>query len=238
MRVSDDITPIMATNFVHVLRERAGRHPDREAFAFLSDGEAGTSRITYGDLDHGARALASFLQNSGLQGERAMLVFPPGLDFITAFFGCLYSAMTAVPVYPPRSRRLLDVFLRQVYDVNPRAILTVSALLPRLDSLDFHGVELIAIDILNGGAHDWRMPDLGADDLALIQYTSGSTATPKGVMVSHRNLIENQKIIQRAFSQDQHSIVVGWLPLYHDMGLIGNVLQPVFSGSRAILMPP
>src|SRR5260370_8890243 len=104
MQILEDIGLITATNFVHVLRERAGHHPDREVFAFLSDGETEAARLTYADLDVGARALAAHLTDSGLQGERAMLVFPPGLDFITAFFGGLYPCLTAVPVYPPRSR--------------------------------------------------------------------------------------------------------------------------------------
>src|SRR5436305_10048118 len=233
---------------VAVARRRAEEHPERLAFTFLADGEEEGARLSYGELDLRARAIASHLQGLGLgQGaERALLLFPPGLDFVAAFLGCLYAGVVAVPAYPPRSRRLLPRLQAIAADARPKAALTVSALLPRLSQAaeelpGLAGVALVATDEIApwGSEVDaFRAPDLAASDLAFLQYTSGSTATPKGVEVTHGNLVHNEEMIRRAFGMSEESVVVGWLPLYHDMGLIGNVLQPLFVGACCVLMSP
>jgi len=224
-----------------LLRERAEDRPDHRLYTFLADGEEEAGGLTYGELDRRARALAAWLQEAGCQGERALLLFPPGLDFVAAFFGCLYAGAAAVPVYPPRLNRV-DERLEEIFrDAQPRVVLTTSALLSRLAGRPGSTVQSLwtAVDqIPDALAETWREPDLGPGDLAFLQYTSGSTASPKGVMVTHGNLLANEERIQRAFRQSEESIVVGWLPLYHDMGLIGNILQPLWSGGRCVLMSP
>ena len=230
---------------VEVARRRAAEHPERLVYTFLTDGEEEGARLSYGELDLRARAIAAHLQGLGVErGERALLLFPPGLDFVTAFLGCLYAGVVAVPAYPPRSRRLLPRLQAVAADARPRVALTVAALLPRLSQAaaelpGLEGVTLVATDGIDSGEADgFRPPELRPADLAFLQYTSGSTSTPKGVEVTHGNLVHNEEMIRRAFGQSEESVVVGWLPLYHDMGLIGNVLQPLYVGGRCVLMSP
>ncbi len=235
------------TTLVDLLRGRAVERPDRLAFQFLADGETVESSMTYEQLDRRARAVGAALQSLGGAGERVILLYPPGLEFVAAFFGCLYAGATAVPVSPPRrgqEERMLRRFLAVVSDARPRIALGPwakpaggQAPLDRLPGAE--GLRWLATADLPGErAEEWAPPELSPDSIALLQYTSGSTAAPKGVMVSHGNILHNERMIQEAFSQTEDSVVVGWLPVYHDMGLIGNVIQPIFSGSRAVLMSP
>jgi acyl-CoA synthetase (AMP-forming)/AMP-acid ligase II len=228
---------------VAALRARAAGTPDTPAYTFLADGEAETARLTYGDLDRQARGIAAALQEAGAAGERAVLLFPSGLEFIAGFFGCLYAGTMAVPAYPPRSARGLPRLGAILKDARPRVILTTQELAGKARGLlggiaGLAPVAWLATDGLEARAEEWREPAIDGDTLAFLQYTSGSTATPKGVMVSHANLLHNEEMIRRAFGQSPESVIVGWLPLYHDMGLIGNVLQPLYLGARCILMTP
>jgi amino acid adenylation domain-containing protein/non-ribosomal peptide synthase protein (TIGR01720 family) len=221
-----------------VLRYRAQSEPDRRVFTFLQDGESEAGALTCGELYRRAHAVAAALRRRTVPAERALLLFPPGLDFIAAFFGCLYAGVVAVPAYP--SRRREDLRLRAIaQDSAPRVVLTTSGLLPAVQQATdavLSGADWLAADRLP--EEEWQGPYPGPEDLAFLQYTSGSTAFPKGVMVRHRNLVHNSRMIQEAFAQDTRSVVVGWLPLYHDMGLIGNVLQPLFCGGACVLMSP
>ncbi|HEX2224608.1 MAG TPA: fatty acyl-AMP ligase, partial [Thermoanaerobaculia bacterium] len=232
------------TSLVELLRERADARPDHPVYRFLTDsGEE--ILLTCGELDRLARGIAARLQALGAAGERALLLYPPGLEFVAAFFGCLYAGAIAVPAYPPRNARGLPRLLAIAADARPRFVLTTSSLLPK--------VEVWAADIAAGGtafpiatddpasaeaAADWRDPGLSPDHLAFLQYTSGSTGTPKGVMVSHGNLLHNEEAIHRAFGLTERSVIVSWLPLFHDMGLVGGLLQPLYAGARCILMSP
>ncbi|HYG62675.1 MAG TPA: AMP-binding protein, partial [Thermoanaerobaculia bacterium] len=223
-----------------LLRFRAAERPERVAFAFLADGEVEAERLTYAELDRRARAIAARLRQILGPGERALLLYPPGLEFIAAFFGCLHAGVVAVPAYPPRARDRAQTRLRAIAcDAEPKAALTTSAILGGLEarSDELAEMEWIATDTLpvEGGLD---LPEPSPDAVAFLQYTSGSTATPKGVMVTHANLLHNERMIGEAFAQDEDSVVVGWLPLYHDMGLIGNVLQPVHAGATCVLMAP
>jgi amino acid adenylation domain-containing protein len=220
-------------SFIDIVRERAGRLGERCAFTFLGDGETPTERLTYAEVDRKARSIAADLQRRGAQGERVLLLFPPGLDFITAFLGCLYAGAVAVPAYPPSPGRGTGRLRSLLEDAKPRLALTTPPLLPRVER-EVEGA--VAIEGLL--PEDWRPPAVSPDSLAFLQYTSGSTSTPKGVRVTHGNLIANERAIQHAFGQSEESVVVGWLPLYHDMGLIGNVLQPLWCGATCVLMSP
>jgi acyl transferase domain-containing protein/acyl-CoA synthetase (AMP-forming)/AMP-acid ligase II/SAM-dependent methyltransferase/acyl carrier protein len=232
------------TTLVDILCWRALHQPDRRAYTFLLDGETEEAHLAYGELDCKARVIASFLQDLGASGERVLLLYPPGLEYIAAFFGCLYAGAVAVPSYPPRLNRP-DSRLRAILaDSRATVALTTPEILADLERRFVHTPELqslrwVATDSLtNDLAEAWCDPALDSAVLAFLQYTSGSTATPKGVMVSHGNIMHNERMIQQVFGQTEESIVVGWLPIYHDMGLIGNVFQPLFTGSQCILMSP
>ncbi|MET0626705.1 MAG: condensation domain-containing protein, partial [Pyrinomonadaceae bacterium] len=234
-----------AASLVHLLRARAQATPDRLVYTFLTDGDAEEEHLTYGQLDARARAVAGWLQRAGARGRRVLLLYPPGLDYNAAFWGCLYAGAVAVPAYPPRLNRSLLRLRSIVADARASVALTTPAILSRLEQLCEQAPELSALrwgsvaEPGDGdGREDWEMTDVSAETLAFLQYTSGSTAAPKGVMVTHGNLLRNEELIRRAFGQTEESVIVGWLPVYHDMGLIGNVLQPVYVGARCVLMSP
>lgn len=229
---------------VELLRLRARAQPEQLAYTFLADGEAEESRLNYAEMDREARAIAAWLQSFMSPGERALLIYPPGLEYIAAFFGCLYAGVVAVPAYPPRRNRNLLRLQAILADAQACVALTLDSILSKLSPLlaqtpNFQSVRWLATDkVAKGLEHDWREPTPDADALAFLQYTSGSTSTPKGVMLSHRNLLHNERIIRRVFRQSEQSHIFGWLPLYHDMGLIGNVIQPLFVGAPCTLMSP
>ncbi|HEX6900157.1 MAG TPA: AMP-binding protein, partial [Thermoanaerobaculia bacterium] len=226
-----------------MLRARAAERPDQVAFTFLADGEVEAERLTYAELDRRAAAIAAALRESVSPGERALLLYPSGLEFIAAFFGCLYAGVVAVPAYPPRPNDRSQSRLRAIArDAEPRVALTTCQILEgSRGSLaavpELAAARWISTDALEGSAAA-SFPEPDPQALAFLQYTSGSTADPKGVMVSHANLLHNERMIGAAFGMDEESVVVGWLPLYHDMGLIGNVLQPLHAGARCVLMSP
>lgn len=218
--------------------------PEQLAYTFLADGEAEENRLNYAEMDREARAIGAWLQSFMSPGERALLIYPPGLEYIAAFFGCLYAGVVAVPAYPPRRNRNLLRLQAILTDAQASVALTLDSILSKLSPLlaqtpNFQSVRWLATDkVAQGLERDWREPAPDADALAFLQYTSGSTSTPKGVMLSHRNLLHNEHIIRRVFRQSEQSHIFGWLPLYHDMGLIGNVIQPLFVGAPCTLMSP
>ncbi|NEP26715.1 fatty acyl-AMP ligase [Moorena sp. SIO3I6] len=234
------------SNLVELLRLRALTQPAKIAYTFLEKGEEETDRITYEVLDKRSRAIACQLQSLGATGERALLVYPPGIDFIAAFFGCLYAGVIAVPAYPPpRRSHNLSRLLAIASDAEALFALTTTSLLTELTSRFAQHPALGRLHLLATNkcdcdqGLDWSEPTLDSSSLAFLQYTSGSTGTPKGVMVSHGNLLHNERMIKQAFGHNsQQTSVVGWLPTFHDMGLIGNVLQPLYLGIRAILISP
>lgn len=232
------------SNLNQLLLWQTEHNPDHLALTFLQNGEKEEVNWTYQELAHRAWSIAALLQSSSSAGQPVLLLYPPGPDFIAAFWGCLAAGAIAVPVYPPRSNRNLLRLKAVIHDSQASTVLTTARTLakikpfagldPQLRSLQYLATDDLAPD----PARQWKEPRVTGDSIAFLQYTSGSTATPKGVMVSHSNLLENEALIQQAFHQHEKSVVVGWLPLYHDMGLIGNMLQPVYVGARCILMPP
>ena len=229
----------MLQSLVALLRDRALAAPDR-GYTWLAQGEEAAGRLTYAGLDRRARAIAAALAGTVPSGERALLLYPPGLEFVAAFFGCLYAGVIAVPAYPPRSRRA-DPRLRNIAtDCRPRAVLTTATLLARCEAVADQVPELASALWLDTETLDAEDKGFGprAGDIAFLQYTSGSTGTPKGVVVTHANLLDNLERIRVAFAQAPDSVVVGWLPLFHDMGLIGNVLEPCYVGGECVLMSP
>ncbi len=230
--------------FVDLVRHRAKYQPDEIAFIYLVDGENEQIQLTNRELDRQARAIAAWLQSLGMQGERALLLYPPGLEFISAFFGCLYAGVVAVPAYPPRRNRSLERIQAIADDAQARIALTTDIVLRRVDPLIDSTPHLKEMTWLatcraaKGIEEQWETPRLRGDTLAFLQYTSGSTGTPKGVMLNHNNLLHNSALIAYAFEHTRSDVGVFWLPSYHDMGLIGGVFQPLYTGRPNILMSP
>ncbi|MEU2957377.1 hypothetical protein EQK42_00880 [Streptomyces albidoflavus] len=233
----------MTSTLVELLRGRAEAAPDRTAYRFLGDGDTAET-VSYGELDRDARTVAGLLREQGAAAtDRALLLYPPGLDYIRAFFGALYAGVVPVPVYPPRSLRNASRLGSIAADARAGFALTVSPVLDLLGrdgaGLGLDGLRTAATDGLDAAlAGRWtgRLPDAGSP--AFLQYTSGSTAAPKGVVLSHGNLLHNLAMIGDAFGCDEDTSAVVWLPPYHDMGLIGGILTPLYAGFPVTLMSP
>jgi acyl-CoA synthetase (AMP-forming)/AMP-acid ligase II len=180
----------------------------------------------------------------GLAGERALLLYPAGLDFIAGFLGCLYAGVVAVPVYPPRRNRSMTRIQAIADDAEAKVALTTDIVLSRVEDLiddSPHLRQLTWLDTRHvpaGMERRWVLPDIHGETLAFLQYTSGSTGTPKGVVLNHANLVHNSALIAHAFEHTRTSLGVFWLPSYHDMGLIGGILQPIYVGRPNVLMSP
>ncbi|NEQ64889.1 MAG: amino acid adenylation domain-containing protein [Symploca sp. SIO2D2] len=230
-----------SSSLVDILLQRAQNQPDKKAYIFLQNGETESGSLTYGELDRQARAIAADLQQ--WQGERALLLHPSGLEFITAFFGCLYAGVVAVPVYPPRRNQKLSRLLSIVNDAQAKLALTTTSILADVEKkweeeAELAKLKLVATDTIEANEGDFVPQSLTPESLAFLQYTSGSTGTPKGVMVSHGNILHNQQLIHQAFGHSEQTISAGWLPLFHDMGLIWQLMHPMYLGTPCILMPP
>ena len=227
-------------SMAHALRERAAMGGGDVGYVFLVDGEAEEASLTYGQLDQRAGAIAANLRNVQATGGRALLVYPPGLEFIAALFGCWYAGVTAVPIYPPRSTQhtaALATLSAIAKDSQPAVVLSVSSLIPALVAAKISDAPVLATDQMNGRvSEEWSPPT--SDTLACLQYTSGSTGAPKGVMLSHANLLSASAIIETCFGHTHESRGVIWLPPYHDMGLVGGILQSLYSGFPVTLMAP
>jgi len=229
-----------AEQLIPVLRWRAANQPDRLAYVFASEGAADI-RLTYADLDRRARAVAVTLQSAASPGDCALLLFPPGLDFLAAFLGCLYARVVAVPLFAPRRNREDPRLNAIIEDSGARLALTVARALPerpspgsRYGDLDF----LLTDTIDDAVADRWIEPPNDKEELAYLQYTSGSTSVPKGVMVTHSNLLSNCAFMQEALELSEQTVSVTWLPHFHDMGLIDGLLNPLQVGYPAVIMAP
>ncbi|WP_327140560.1 fatty acyl-AMP ligase [Nocardia sp. NBC_01327] len=224
-----------------ILRERAAAEPDRTAYIFLDDAGEETAALTYGQLHAAALGVAQELASRCAPGDRALLVFPQCLEFIVAYFGCLYAGVIAVPLNPPRRNRIQDATRSVVRDCAPTAVLSLELFLAPLRaalSPLCAATHWLAVDGMPAAAPGFEPLAAALDDVAFLQYTSGSTAAPKGVMVTHGNLMANEEMIRQGFGHDRDSTVVGWAPFFHDQGLIGNVLQPLYVGATSIVMSP
>ncbi|HZI06968.1 MAG TPA: AMP-binding protein, partial [Archangium sp.] len=235
------------STLLDLLTQRACETPDQRLYTFLDDSGAEEASLTFAGLEQRARRIAAALQQVAAPGERVMLLYPPGLDYVTGFFGCLYAGLIAVPAYPPDPARLGRTLPRLqaiIDDAQAKVVLTTSFIASMGEFLFEQAPELralhwLATDELAAGTEDaWRRPALESGTLAFLQYTSGSTGTPKGVMLSHANLLNNLELISHAFQARSDSVGVIWLPPYHDMGLIGGVLEPLYKGMHTALMSP
>ncbi len=227
---------------VDALRWWSGKSPDQPAVTFLADGENETARLTYAELDREAQRVAASLQQFTDPGDRALLCFPPGLDFVIAYLGSVYARVIAVPVYAPRKNRHLDRLAAIAADSGAVVALTNAKAAHNLqedETRQLLNLPVLAID--DSGANEtasWRPPEIAAEDIAFLQYTSGSTGTPRGVIVTHQNLATNIRMMAHALGSHAGTRLVSWLPAFHDMGLIGTVLMPIWQGLSTVLMPP
>ncbi|APE12612.1 hypothetical protein BO226_24970 (plasmid) [Rhodococcus sp. 2G] len=243
-------------SLVDVLLSRASQTPDRPAYHFLETGDVDgpTVTVSYSDLDFQVRAIAADLQLRGLAGQRALLLYAPGLDFISGFLGCLAAGVIAVPAPLPEMQNFERSMrrLRQVIaDADINVVLSSSGLIAGIAAAENQTQELsvltwIATDQVQSDlAQSWSRPQLDPESIAFLQYTSGSTSAPKGVMVTHGNLMHNQQSIaevmhsSKATATSQHGILaVSWLPMFHDMGLICAVLHTIYTGLTSVLFSP
>ncbi|AJE23278.1 amino acid adenylation domain protein [Azotobacter chroococcum NCIMB 8003] len=237
--------PRYPRNFVEHLCHLAAERPTDTALIVVreQDGAPADTLISYAALDRRVRALAAQLQERFGPGERALLLLDNDDHYVVAFFACLYAGLTAVPVFPPESARPqhLARLTGIAQDAQARCLLTTGAILTLLGTAvdGFAGCAALAVDAVDAaGADAWRPHAPADDDIAFLQYTSGSTSAPKGVMVSHGNLMANERAIEEGLSVGPDDVFVSWLPLYHDMGLIGGLLQPVHRGIPVALMTP
>ena len=232
------------SSIVAILQQQAIAKPDATAYIFLEDGENKEIKLTYGELAERVEAIAIQLQSSVEIGSRALLVYPynDSLNFITAFFGCLAAGVVAVPCHPPMNRLTTAEVSTRLIDAEAAIVLSNSTLLPQLQKQltqsDNYSLQWLNTTKINPAVADNLVSNIDPDSLAFLQYTSGSTGEPKGVMITHRCLLQNQEMLRLAFGHDENSIGVGWLPLFHDMGLIGNVIQTVYLGACCVMMSP
>ncbi len=225
-----------------VLARHSASTPHKSAYVFLPRGAGPGLTLSYQDLERRSARLAAALASAAGPGEPVLLIFPPGLDFIVAFFAVLKAGAIAVPLHfahqSHHQRRLSAVLA----DCGSRLVLTNATMLEHVHCAvcppsAAGGIEVWDIDQVTVDATATR-PSIRPDDLAVIQYTSGSTGTPKGVMVSHANLMANEAAMQRMCGLGSDAVCGGWLPHYHDMGLVGNLLHPLFVGGTYVFMPP
>ena len=234
---------VHGTTLAHRLQRHARTRPDDRAFSFVADDGAVDSR-TWGRLDAGARAVATVLSELPATGEqqRALLLLPQDASFLDALFGCFYAGVCAVPAHVPIPSRLAQTLPRLraiVAEAQPDVVLTTRQILPARDLVpELADTMCIAVDELTSTNAPLLAPAATVDDLAILQYSSGSTGAPRGVMVSHQNLMANEALIEDAFEHTSSTVFLSWLPFQHDMGLIGMLLQPVFMGAECVMMTP
>ncbi|WP_322617596.1 condensation domain-containing protein [Pseudomonas sp. BIC9C] len=226
-------------HWIEVLETNARHFPQRAALHFLPDGVEIGETLTFAQLHEQSQSLAAALQARYAPGDRVLLMLPTCLDYARAFCACLYAGMIAVPLFPPPSRkpRHLDRVRNVVVDAEPALILAPADHCQNLLELVEGRVDVLTVQYLGTPpASQWTRPDVNGATVAFLQYTSGSTGTPKGVEVRHRNLIANVELMRQAYGFDEQGAMVNWLPLYHDMGLIGGMLAPLYSGMPCYLI--
>lgn len=235
------------STIVELLRYRAETNPDGHAYTFLVDGRKPTPPLSYRELDRNARAIAALLQKYQAKGERALLLYPQSLEVVAAFCGCLYAGVIGIPVPPPESGRLKRTLPRLgsiIKDANATFALTTNSILqlienvkedfPEFQQMQWLTHESIELEL----AENWQDPQINKDQLAYLQYTSGSTAIPKGVMLSHFNLMHHAGYLQKACGYNQDTVTITWMPYFHDYGLVEGITVPLYNGTPCYLMSP
>jgi acyl-CoA synthetase (AMP-forming)/AMP-acid ligase II len=239
--------PTQYSTSIELLRWRAAHQGDRHAYTFLVDGKKEGMSLTYGELDRYARAIAAQLQSLNAYGERALLLYPAGLEVLCAFFGCLYAGVIAIPAPPPEASRLKRTLPRLqaiARDAQASLVLTTAKIIDLVGEFreqlpELHAMRWLPTEETNlEQADQWQDPQITPDVLAYLQYTSGSTSTPKGVMISHHNIVHHTDYLQRACEYNADSVTVSWMPYFHDYGLVEGLLAPLYNGTPCYVMSP
>jgi acyl-CoA synthetase (AMP-forming)/AMP-acid ligase II len=235
------------TTLIERLRALATEQSDKLAYTFLIDGKTEGQQFTYSTLDRLARSIAALLQQHQAKGERALLLYPQGLEVIAAFCGCLYAGVIAIPVPPPeagRMKRTLPRLSAIVKDAQATLVLTTESILTLIEEVrsefpEFDAVRWIDTEKVDEQlAEQWQDPGIDSEALAYLQYTSGSTSTPKGVMLSHKNLMHHCSYLQTACGYTPDSVSVTWMPYFHDYGLVEGMMVPLYNSTPCYLMSP
>ncbi|MEM6612880.1 MAG: AMP-binding protein, partial [Cyanobacteria bacterium P01_C01_bin.72] len=219
----------IGSTIIDILDYRATYSEKAIAYEFYVGENQPDDRLTYQELREKSQAIATELIARNLEGERVLLIYPAGLSFVTAFLGCLYAGAIAVPIYPPRRNQKLSRLETIVDDCTPKAVLTVKELEAKVTTYLSSSIEAEnclftdKIESVESNNIDFQANNLGSKSIAFLQYTSGSTGNPKGVAITHQNIISNSNLIYQLFGHSAQSQGVSWLPFYHDMGLIGGV---------------
>lgn len=247
-RASAALAPQPAETLYALLRERAGAaDSDQPAFSFLTQGETISRSLSFAELEQQARCIAVRLQRSTQPGDRVLLVYHAGIDYILAFWGCVLARTIAVPVLASTGRRTLPRLKRIVNDARPAAMLTLCSIEKRLCPDDAHRHIVPALGNIrclstDDGEEidptDWQAHAPDPAEIVFLQYTSGSTSVPKGVMVSHANVMANLILMWEAYRTRRGDRCISWLPAYHDLGLIGGIIYPLYTASHAIHFEP
>ncbi|MCF6171642.1 MAG: AMP-binding protein [Bacteroidales bacterium] len=244
LKDNDDPLVRDCSTYIEVIRNRVKADPEHVVFRFLNDGITESESLTYRQLETRSKALGAAMQKLSGKGERVLLLFPPGLAYVASLFACFYSGMIAVPAYPPRRNRSLQ----RIHTIVEDSGVTVSLISRQVyNDIERNFAEdqllknihwIVYDDVADGQASHWQEVEILPGDTALLQYTSGSTGNPKGVMITQLNLLYNSEYIRQTFDFDKNSVGVNWLPIFHDMGLIGGVLQAAYLGVLNVGMPP
>jgi len=227
----------------NILANRSAESGNQTAYTFVNPLSNKTYSISYRELYIRSLAVACALRSHLKPGDRALLLYPAGIDFIITFFACIYSGIIAVPIYPPRGNNKFSRLVSVLKDSEPAALLTIASSLQAVkeglkDLVSLDHILYLATDLITDEDIYVNTIDVPDESIALLQYTSGSTGSPKGVIVSHQNISHNSACIQKAFQLDETSISVSWLPHFHDMGLIDGIIQPLYSGFHGVLLAP
>ena len=231
-------------SLVELLEKQTNSKIDSPLYTFVDGSGKISERLTYVDLLEKAKLIAFFLTEAKQSNQPVLLLYPPGIDYIVAFFGCLLAGAYAVPAYPPIDPRQKDRLTHLLIDSKTTCILTISAISPLIEQayadLLQNGVQCIVTDTLSAEMppNAWQRPSIAPDHIAFLQYTSGSTTNPRGVVLTHANLLHNLSLIENCFGIEPTSIGVSWLPPYHDMGLIGGILATLYTGTHSFLLSP
>lgn len=231
-----------AETIVSILEKHAKHQPNKTAFTYLIDGERQQQSITYIQLVTQAKQFATQLLVKHQLGDRALLLFQPGLDYIRALIACFFAGITPIPAYPPGNKHYRHRLQSIAANAQAHMILSTNILVKKFDEFTtiISGAEQLPCHTYHPDKQTYgykhRLPEIKPETIALLQYTSGSLSAPKGVLITHKNLLHNQKMIKEAFNHDEKTVFASWLPLFHDMGLIGNTLQPLFLGVHCVFM--
>ncbi len=217
--------------------QHAIKHPKKTAYTFIGRHDQDIETLSFGELDKLAREYAQQLLNLADSQSRVILAYPSGLEFITSFVACLYAGMIAVPVYSPKGQSEWQRLMNILDNCEASILACPKSQLDEFTAqLNDKPIQCLSFEVTS--ASNQALPLITEDHLAFLQYTSGTTGNPKGVMVSHKNLLHNESLIHQSFEHDENTVVAGWLPLFHDMGLIGNTLHGLYLGTHTVFMSP